>query len=121
MPGLRFWRGCVRGRSCRLRFCAPCSNSGRHAPRRRGIQRYQLFFERTGSPAGACHRPAKGRSRWRAMTVTLMLRTHIVLGVLAMLRTLLKAFGLLLALGSPLAAQDYPARPVRLIIPFAPG
>jgi len=38
-----------------------------------------------------------------------------------MFRTLLKAFALLLALTAPLAAQDYPTRPVRLIIPFAPG
>src|SRR5712671_2251557 len=55
------------------------------------------------------------------MTVTLMLRTHIVLGVLAILRTLLRVFGLLLVFGTAAAAQDYPARPVRLIIPFAPG
>jgi len=38
-----------------------------------------------------------------------------------MLRTLLKIFGLLLALGTTAQAQDYPTRPVRLIIPFAPG
>ena len=35
--------------------------------------------------------------------------------------TLLKAFGLLLALATTAAAQDYPTRPVRLIIPFSPG
>jgi len=38
-----------------------------------------------------------------------------------MLRTLFRAFGLLLALATVATAQDYPTRPVRLIIPFAPG
>jgi tripartite-type tricarboxylate transporter receptor subunit TctC len=35
--------------------------------------------------------------------------------------TLLKAAGLLLALTTALAAQDYPNKPVRMIIPFPPG
>jgi tripartite-type tricarboxylate transporter receptor subunit TctC len=34
---------------------------------------------------------------------------------------LLKAFGLLLALITAAAAQDYPNRPVRVIVPFPPG
>src|SRR3954465_6752033 len=39
----------------------------------------------------------------------------------AMRRTLLGAIGLLLTFTATAAAQDYPTRPVRLIIPFAPG
>jgi tripartite-type tricarboxylate transporter receptor subunit TctC len=35
--------------------------------------------------------------------------------------TLLRAFGILLALTMAAAAQDYPAKTLRLIIPFAPG
>jgi tripartite-type tricarboxylate transporter receptor subunit TctC len=34
---------------------------------------------------------------------------------------LLKVAGVLLALSTPLAAQDYPSKPIRLIIPFPPG
>jgi tripartite-type tricarboxylate transporter receptor subunit TctC len=35
--------------------------------------------------------------------------------------TLLKAFALLLVLVAPATAQDFPTKPLRLIIPFAPG
>ncbi len=35
--------------------------------------------------------------------------------------TLLKTLALLLALSLPAAAQDFPSKPLRLIIPFAPG
>ena len=37
------------------------------------------------------------------------------------MRSLLSAAALLLALAAPAVAQDYPNRPVRLIIPFPPG
>src|SRR5262249_6228894 len=56
------------------------------------------------SPAAA-NRPEPGRKR-------MMQTTHSLL---------LKAAGLLLALTTVAAAQDYPTKPVRLIIPFPPG
>lgn len=37
------------------------------------------------------------------------------------MRTLLMAFALLLAIGRYADAQDYPVKPVRIIVPFAPG
>src|SRR5438445_5457687 len=38
-----------------------------------------------------------------------------------LIKAMVRAIGLLLALTAVAAAQDYPAKPLRLIIPFPPG